>query len=343
MRAPWKRRGKREEDDRPAVVIGTQMAAAIEAEKRHQSVPRDASPLADIRYDPSRGELDLFRFSESPTDQIIGAEVESVFVAGVDAIAQLRAALTQGDLYTLLTFSRRQALLALRQESADAVTVGFRSLVLVDLERIDWRDGAVAAGLLAYAGRRVGVPVRDLVSEIITRAEQRMADVLSRHSAAPAEGLAVGGYREVRTSQGVGLAQDHGHSYAPSVDLISIAERVIALIERDEYRVDNLTTGSDLPAVWLPGADAEAAKAREGLRGCLPYRPAPRTTRAECRTICSPCGSLKPQPRTRQRQSPLRPSRKLVQTSRFLESHPAPRVLSWSRGRSSKASHRSKT
>jgi hypothetical protein len=253
------------------------MAAAIDAEKRHQSVPRGPSPFDGIRYEPLHGELDLFRFVESATDERVASIVEVAHNAAPDALADLRAALTQDDLYTLLAFARRRSLVALRDQSSTSVASGFEALALVDLERIDWRDGAVAAGLLAYAGRRTGADVHALVGKARRQAESAMADVIARHATRPEEGLAVGGYREIRTSGGVGLANDYGHAYAPNIDLISLAENVVALLEHDEYRVDNLVTGSDLPAVWLPAGDEAATAARDRLLGCLSVSARPKS------------------------------------------------------------------
>jgi hypothetical protein len=153
---------------------------------------------------------------------------------------------------------------------------GLQALALIDLERIDWRDAAVAAGLGAYAGQRTGAPVTDLVGEVSGRSEPAMAEVLIRHASRPNEGLAVGGYREIRTSHGVGLAQDYGHKYLPSIDLVLTAETIVALIEADDYRVQNITTGSDLPAVWLPAAGPTTTLALKNIRGCLSVSACPR-------------------------------------------------------------------
>jgi hypothetical protein len=272
---PWRRQDK--EGKRPSAVIGTQMAAAVLAEKLHQSRPQEPSPIEGVSYEVARGELDLFRYVESPIDKRIEAVVDGAFGQGAGSVAKLRAALRQSDLYTLLTFSRRRALLALRQESPAPLTSGLRALALVDLERIDWRDAAVATGLLAYAGRRTGAQVQELVTTICARSDPVMAEVLRRHSSVPEEGLAVGGYREIRTSQGVGLANDYGHAYAPTIDLVSIAEKIISFVEADEYRVQDITTGSDLPAVWIPAADTATQRASNNLRGCLSVSARPKT------------------------------------------------------------------
>jgi hypothetical protein len=56
---------------RPAsgpLVIGTQLAAAREAEARHQAEPRGASPLAGVAYEQG---LSLIRFTQVPADEAI--------------------------------------------------------------------------------------------------------------------------------------------------------------------------------------------------------------------------------------------------------------------------------
>jgi hypothetical protein len=264
---PWAR-WKSSNATRTAV-IGTQMASAIEVERRHQTASHRPSPIAGLSYDFAARELDLFRFVESSTDQQLCAVVETAWASNDEAVALARDALTQDDMYTLLTFARRCAVAALRDRSTSQVVSGLRGMVLIDPQRIDWRDAAVAGALLAYAGDRLGEKARRLTAEVAGRAEPSMAEILIRHAKAPSKGLTLGGYREVKTSQGVGLASDYGKRYEPSVDLLGHAERIVGLIERDRYRVNDVTTGTDMPAVWLPAGDATTLQAREALRACL--------------------------------------------------------------------------
>lgn len=267
MRMPWSR--WRSSTAPRTVVLGTQMAAAMEVEQRHQAFSHGPSPLAGISYDSAAGDFGLFRFVESPTDQRVNVVVGTAWASQDTAFALTRNALTQDDMYTLLNFARRCALAALRDQSSIHVVNAIRAMVLVDPERIDWRDAAVAAGLMAYAAHSLGERMRSLVSDVAARAEPSMAEILASHAKAPSKGLAVGGYREVRTSQGVGLTSDYGNRYEPSVDLLAHAERIIQFIERDRYRVSDVTTGADLPAVWLPAAKATTLAAAEALRACL--------------------------------------------------------------------------
>jgi hypothetical protein len=66
------------------------------------------------------------------------------------------------------------------------------------------------------------------------------------------------------------LFDDWGHRYEPSVDLAQLAGAVAAIVEGDAYRVTGLGIGSNLPAVWVRGADPAAIKAAtESMRGCV--------------------------------------------------------------------------
>jgi hypothetical protein len=244
------------------------MAAAVETERRHQSLPHGPSPLAGIGYERDRGDLDLFRFIESPTDQVIASTVDGRLTDPSSA-ASVRLTLRQEDLYSLLAYARRRALSALRSNSAAEFVAGLRALALIDLDRVDWRDAAVATGLLAYAGGRTRADVAQTVAEVARLATPAMAEVLMRHAGDPASGLTAGGYREVRTADGIGLVSDHGHPYQPTVDLLARAENVVNFLEADRYRVTAITTGSDLPKVWLPASTPASERARTTLRGCL--------------------------------------------------------------------------
>lgn len=193
------------DDDQQAepesALIGWQYAAAIEAEQLHQSTPRGTSPLAGIGYDFMRREGDLFRFTISPVDQQVTAVVDAALAEGAASAASSRECLTQDDLYTVLTYAKRQAVVALRKQEAESVRSGFRALGLIDAERIDWRDAAVTVGLLAYTAGRVGLDPVEFAAGVAGYAEPRTGELLQGYCSAP-KGLAEWGYREVRTSAG---------------------------------------------------------------------------------------------------------------------------------------------
>src|SRR5262249_18233339 len=94
----------RESDERPPVVLGAELAKATAAEARHREAALGPSPLGGVEYDASRGEVSLFRFVESPTDEIILRFIDECRRLGSNERAEVRSSLTMEDFYTLLNF-----------------------------------------------------------------------------------------------------------------------------------------------------------------------------------------------------------------------------------------------
>jgi hypothetical protein len=255
------------------VVIGTEMAAARSAETRHQQHSRGPSPLGGVSYRLAAGESDLFRFVDVPVDEQVASVVVSAPTLNGQALVDLRGALTQEDLYTLLTFARRATVRALRGQTGQLLR-GWLAVGLVDLERVDWRDAAVATGLLSYAAARTNTLCPpDLALAVASPAT---AKLLRQYSKSGASSLTVGGYREVKTRDGPSLVEDYGHAYEPTVDLLAGAELLAEVIESDHYQLTGITTGSEIASVWLPAHDAETEQARKNVGACLSVSAAPR-------------------------------------------------------------------
>jgi hypothetical protein len=256
-------------------VIGTEMAAAVSAESRHQQLIHARSPLEGIGYQSAAGEFDLFRPVESATDGLVAEAVARSSDLRGGELELFRDALTQDDLYTLLTFARRACLGALRGHT-DRLAIGWQAIGLVDLERVDWRDAVVAVGFLAYGGSRTGTSP-DL-DRAVAVASPKMAGLLRKYADSGLGGLAASGYREILMPDGPGFAQDYGRSYEPTIDLLSIARSIAAAIEDDRYRVTDITTGTDIAAAWLRAGGATAEAARLRVNACLSLSAAPNGT-----------------------------------------------------------------
>ena len=256
-------------------VLGTQTAAANEAEERRQLRATRESPLEGVAYDAESDEYSLFRFVDTATD----ARVADVALTARDLppgdLADYRDSLTQDDLYTLLAFARRTCVRALRGDT-DLLAAGWLALGIVDAERVDWRDAAVAASLLAYGSMGAGADLSALVASASEVAQPPMTAILRDHAVSGSGGISVGGYREIQTADGPALVDDYGQPYAPSLDLLAIATGVGELLERDQYRVTTITTGTDIAPVWLAAIDRDTAQTTVGrVRGCVSVSAAP--------------------------------------------------------------------
>lgn len=268
----WLRRRARRE-----VVLGTQLAAANAAEERHRQRVSSRSPLEGVAYDVQRGELSMFRFVTTATDEQVAAVAMGARELRGDDLSDVRGSLTQDDLYTLLAFVRRVTVRALRGD-AELLVAGWTALGLVDVERVDWRDAAVAASLLAYGSARAGSDLRELVAGASALSEPPMTAILRAHAVSANGEVSVGGYREISTAEGAAFVADHGEPYAPTTDLLGMAAAVCDGIEDDEYRVTGITTGTGIPAVWLPGMNRATAEAvAKKVRGCVSISGTPRS------------------------------------------------------------------
>jgi hypothetical protein len=251
------------------VELGTQMAQASAAQRRHEKTHgAPSSPLADLRY--SSIENRLWRWVDSPIDSRIEAVVTEFATLGEAERNSMRDSLSMDDFYTLFTFARRRALAVLRGSEAGQIETAFVSIAMIDLERVDWRDLIVANSLLCYAGERIGAPVADLVSRTIQFAEPKTAEALVRQRTTRIDLAQSCGYREVRTSEGVALFETGYEHFSPQADLERIAFESAVVLENNGYEIEDISLASDLPLTWLDGDDGSAiAKVVRSLSGCV--------------------------------------------------------------------------
>jgi hypothetical protein len=251
-------------------VIGEGMAQASEREERHRAATGAVtSPLAGIAYDPWSGALDLHRFVESPVDTAVAAFAASYEELASEEAGDVRAALSMEDFYTLLAFARRSALASLQGRSSPSLHHGLVALTAIDQERVDWRDAAVAAELLAWAMARAGTDHTTEFQRASRRCERGVSDALSFIASRPAGELQPGMWRPEETAEGPILAEDYFERFEPTVDLVGIGLAVQDVIEADAYRVSSLTVATELPPIWLTPTDRSAVeRALESVRAC---------------------------------------------------------------------------
>lgn len=258
------------------VAIGTQMARASEAQRRHEEthgVPN--SPLADLRY--SSIENRLWRWVDSAVDSRIEPVVTDFAALGEAERNLVRNSLSIDDFYTLFAFARRRALAVLRGSEARQIEPAFVSIAMVDLERVDWRDLLMANSLLCYAGERIGAPVADLVRRTIQLADRKTAEALRRQRTTRIDLAQSCGYREVRTSEGVALFDTGYEHFSPQANLERIAFESAVALENNGYEIENISLARDLPLTWLNGGDGSAvATMASSLSGCVAINGVPR-------------------------------------------------------------------
>jgi hypothetical protein len=185
----------------------------------------------------------LWRWVDVPQDDAMAAFVLRSTVADD---------LSTDDLYTLLLFSRRSALRAIRTGDPGAAELAAGALTLVDRHAIDVRDVVVARSLAAYAGQRVALGHAD---PALTRAA---------------------GLREVAGPDGPVLVEDRFQRYDPSCDLALLALRATTVVDADvSYHAVRVTVADAIADVWLRDGDEPPRAVLRGLTGCASVHAAP--------------------------------------------------------------------
>jgi hypothetical protein len=257
-------------EDSDPVILGGELAAATEAERRRLAKARQGkSPMPDEEYDFERGEMSLLKPVLHPLDSKLASLCERFATSSDRRRAALRTAISMGEFYTLLEFARRAAVFAIREPQAAWAVNGLRAVTMVEAERVDWRDVVVALGLLHHAATRVGLDADQFFRDLSRLAEPGTAELMNGFSKRPARDkrLQVWGFEEVTTSAGIGLIQGGFGRTKPTYDLITIACEIADHLAADRYRPSSFDFGPMMPRVWLESRDNKALeRALEAFR-----------------------------------------------------------------------------
>jgi hypothetical protein len=237
------------------------MAAALEHERELRERQPDLQSPLQAQYE-SAGDHDLLRLVASPVDDAVTGLLAPLEGVTREELARLRASLTMDDLYTLLTFAKRQAVRSLRANDPLFAETGVVALGLVDLDRVDWRDLPWAMSLPMYVLAKEGADPAASVERMAAIAQQQVSDVareLAGHRWT-ADELAEWGYFEVQRPGLVGFVERSIGPWMPTVDLLGAALGIAEVIDRDVYETTSITVGGDLPEVWFPKIHRDAVE-----------------------------------------------------------------------------------
>jgi hypothetical protein len=240
------------------VVLGQEMAAALEAERRRlargEGMP---SSMPDEAYDRWAGELGLYDPRPVPLDEALAAYVGRFAAADRGAREEMRRATSLDQAYTLLAFARRSAVFAMRASEPSGVVAGLTACAAIELERVDRRDVLLAVAILFQAVKRCGADAARLLGDaaaIGDDALQAITDGFLSRPEADRRLRDAWGLVEVEAPGGAGLLQWGFERWAPTVDLAAAAITVAGVISADEYQADDPLLASEMPPVWLRDA-----------------------------------------------------------------------------------------
>lgn len=257
-------------DARAPVVLGREMAQALDAEAEHRRAHPDSStPLEDLTYDRWAGEYDLARFRPCGTDEEIRRRIEH-WRGSPTLTAEVRDQLRIDDNYTLFHFVKRAVVCSFRERDHDWALSGLQALPLITGDRIDWRDLATVASMAGWALHHTGQDAHGLLLSIADAADENAATILRRCADHVTKDLRSLSFEVLTTKNGVGFARHSHAAYDPSVDLAAVAVMVAEGLDADRYIADEITVADHLPLVWFRGPLVDSAEAAIGrTRACV--------------------------------------------------------------------------
>lgn len=241
-------------------VIGEQMARAEQAEQQRLSKGNiGPSPLpVDLHYDNSWGEFGICDPEWIPLDLELSDLCHRFAAGGSAHRSELRSSASMDDFYTLILFSKRSAVFAMRDRKADHIRDGATAIAMIEHDRIDFRDVLGSLSLLYHAGQKIGANPASLFEKAASIAEPRMAKLILGFLNRSEEYKSIQkswGYAVVETEGGPGFVGWNFESYNPTYPLDRVALALTNYLQSDRYRPTRVTLADRLPAVWLSSAD----------------------------------------------------------------------------------------
>jgi hypothetical protein len=253
----WKRKPR-------TLVLGQQLADARNAEReRVAREPTLPSPMPKDTYAANEGVLASLNPKPLPLDVELKELCRRAAALDADSHRKMRRVISMDEFYTLLAFSRRTALFAIRANSPEGLREAVEAVALIEIARVDFRDVSVALGVLAYAYARIGHSPRPFFEDASKRADPKVAEMLRKQAQQSLAGKKLSDLsflEEVSTKYGPAFVSCGGDAYSPTVDLVSIAVEITELLEADKYGPTGIQIATTLPPVWLRSAGEAAVR-----------------------------------------------------------------------------------
>lgn len=255
------------------VVLGEEYAKAVALEQqRKQSGKGQKSPMPAGEYDTSRGEDSLINPVKNSLDSEIGALCQRFAKSDAKTQADMRTSISMDEFYTLLNFSKRAAVFAMREHDVNWVNNGLTAIAMIEAERTDYRDILMALSLLYHSAQKTGANADQTFRDTAKLSEPNVALLFTGFIEGSAEEKDIRnswGHDEVETAGGVGFIDWGGESYQPSIDLKKVVIDIAELVAKDKYQPSSLEVAAALPAVWLessenPSLESVLQKVRAG-------------------------------------------------------------------------------
>jgi hypothetical protein len=247
--------------------------AVAEEEKRKARGNFGKSPMPHEKYMRQKDELELLRPRKTPLDAQL-AELSQTFAKADEKTRNsMRDSISMEEFSTLLSFSQRASVFALREKSLDMVRDGLSAIAMIEAKRVDWRDILMALSLLYHSAQRIGGDADRIFREASHLSDPEVAGLIDDFIKRDARYKSLRdswGYDEVDIDDQVGYIRYGFKSYRPKRNLTKSAIEIADLLATDKYCPSHIEIATQLPPVWLNTKDNSALeKAMSTIRACV--------------------------------------------------------------------------
>jgi hypothetical protein len=245
--------GQRETKKEKVVIGDNEAKAAIAEEQRKQKGGSGKSPMPAATYDFWRGEESLVNPVKNSLDSELNELCERFANSDAKVRAKIRTSISMDEFYTLLSFSRRAAVFAIRERNLNWVSKGLTAIAMIEAKLTDFRDIIWAQSLLYHSAKRIGANADQLFRAAAQLSEPQVSKLFTEfigRTSKDKDLRASWGYDEVETKDGTGFIGWGFADYRPTYDLKRIVIDIGELVAKDKYQ-PSLEVASEFPPFWL--------------------------------------------------------------------------------------------
>lgn len=254
-------------------VLGEEYAkAAANEQQRKQTGDARKSPMPAMDYDAWRGEDSLINPVKNSLDSEVVALCQKFAKSDAQARADMRTSISTDEAYTLITFSQRAAVFAMREHDVNWVNNGLTAIAMTEAPRTDPRDILWALSLLYHSAKKVGANADQIFRDTAKLSEPQVAELLTgfvERRPNDKDIRSAWGYDEVETKGGIGFIRWGNKTYQPTGDFKKVVIDIADLVSKDKYQSSSVHVADELPSIWLkskenPSLESVLQKVRAG-------------------------------------------------------------------------------
>ncbi|MES0489659.1 MAG: hypothetical protein ABUK01_06695 [Leptospirales bacterium] len=228
------------------------------------------SPVDNINYSEYRNENHL----ENPISNSTDLQIKHIIDEYCESQSKLdiRRSITLDGIYTLFTYAKRSVVFSLRLKKTEFLQSAISSLMMIEVDRCDYRDLMVALAFTRYSAEILDFKLKEFIEIHEGDIDQSTNSYFDRfiNKISPNVSLQdLAGYHPVEFNTGLGFVSTNYEKYFPDNPLHQILYDISNIICRDEYCGSSISIAGQVPRVWLSSEnDKKFNSYSNDLNGC---------------------------------------------------------------------------